>query len=73
MQIELIHWKDHYSLAGWFDKVEDAAGHVNVSVGFLIKEGDEYITLAQTIFKDESGWGDLINILKSDVITRDRL
>jgi hypothetical protein len=66
-----IYWRDHYSLAGWHDA--DAVGpavHVNISVGIpVLHDTDEfYCTIAQTSHSDNSVYGDILHILKTDIV-----
>lgn len=66
-----IYWKDHYSEAGWHDaNAIFCRGHINISVGipFVENPDEDYCTIAQTMYEDGTVYGDLLHILKKDVI-----
>lgn len=70
MKLIKVVWTDHYSEAGWFNtKDVTADGHTNISVGILINEDLEYVTIAQTIYQNEEICADLLHILIKDIIS----
>lgn len=70
MKIVQITWRDHYSVYGWHPPEDaPATGHVNVSVGFLVGEHNEYTTIAQTIHEDRSQFADLLHIVTTEIIS----
>lgn len=70
MKVVKIVWADHYSEAGWFEtEGVHAEGHTNISVGVFITEDNEYVTIAQTIYKNEETCADVLHILVKDIIS----
>ena len=66
-----IYWKDHYSETGWHDAGEVRPhGHINISVGIpvLHNHDEDYCTIAQTMYEDGTVYGDLLHVLKKDII-----
>lgn len=52
MKLVLVHWLDTCAAHGWEDRedrLRDYAPSANVSVGFLIRDTKEHITLAGDI------------------------
>jgi len=71
MKLIKVVWQDHFSEAGWFDtKDVRSNGHTNISVGILITEDLEYVTIAQTIYQNEEICADLLHILVKDIISQ---
>lgn len=73
--LEKIFWNDHFSSAsGWIHNFGDVRtkAHQNVSCGFVIKEDDESVVLAQSMGENHSA-ADFITILKNCILKRDIL
>lgn len=69
MTIVKIIWQDHHSTYGWFDPSEVAPDKLyNTSVGILVYKDDEHVTIAQTMVKDGEQYGDLLNIITSNIL-----
>jgi hypothetical protein len=72
---DLVHveWKDHCMLGNWAE-VEAFHGAARIfTVGWIMKEDDEGLTLAQSIAGDDrsdGNPGNLIFLLKSCIIRR---
>ncbi len=78
MGAELVYleWKDHSMHGNWADDVGGFHHPIHVkSVGWIMKEDDEGVTLAQSVgVKDEEDEpGNLIYLLKSCVLRRIKL
>ena len=77
MKVDLVHveWKDHCMRGSWADDVDDfhKPSHVQ-TVGWIVKEDDEGITVAQSInggdYNPSDEPGNLIYILKSCITKR---
>lgn len=70
MNIVKVVWKDHYSLEGWFE-VEglECKGHLNTSIGFHVKDTKEYMIIAMSHHSNEEQVGDILHILKKDIVS----
>ena len=70
MSILLVQWKDHYLLEGWYTKDQLPFNiHINTSVGFLIKKNKDFILLGMTHHSNEEIFGDVLYILKKDIVS----
>lgn len=67
----IVKWKDHAGEAGWKEDVKDFHSPALVkSVGWLLKEDDEGITLSGARASDGSQISQLQYLLKSCIIKR---
>lgn len=80
MSVVLVYleWKDHCMHGNWADDVDDFHGPAHVrTVGWILKEDDEGVTVAQSINTgDEDAQhnpGNLIYLLKSCIVKRTKI
>ncbi|QDP61025.1 MAG: hypothetical protein Tp1123DCM1511741_14 [Prokaryotic dsDNA virus sp.] len=59
----MVDWLDHTADARWVDEISECKAEVCRSIGWLIKEDDENIKVANAISR-ESGLGGIQVILK---------
>ena len=52
-RVTLVHWKDAVADAGWDDNVKTEL-HDCTSIGFVIDENKDALTLANTVSQDQS-------------------
>lgn len=68
MYVKII-WQDHHSNYGWFDPNEVYPEKLyNTSVGILVHQDTDHVTIAQTAVKDGEQYGDLLNIISSNIL-----
>lgn len=66
----IISWIDAHDISGWKDESEIIAQPANVtSVGYLVKESDNALCLAQTIAHDEV-YNNIIIIPKVNILNK---
>ena len=78
MSTELVYfeWKDHAMHGNWAEDIDAFHRPLNVkSVGWIMKEDDEGVTLAQSVAVkgDDDPPGNLLYLLKSCVLRRVKL
>ena len=69
----LIKWRDHFSTEGWFDLTDLEVENEMIfePIGFFVKENKHYLYFAQHISHDTCG--DIMSILKKDIITLEEI
>lgn len=71
--LERVVWMDAASVSGWATPGEidqEASPKACVSVGYIVKDENTYLSLAQTYSADTGGIADVISIPAAMVIER---
>ena len=63
----MVDWLDHTADARWVDDIDDCKSEICRSIGWLIKEDEENIKVANAISR-ESGLGGIQVVLKNCVL-----
>ena len=66
-RVTLVHWKDAVADVGWDDNIKSEL-HDCTSIGFIIDETKDALTLANTVSQDQSNCR--INIPKKWILKR---
>lgn len=65
-----VEWRDSHSVVGWFSEGDiDESDHINTSIGYLVKDTNDYIILTFSHYPDEDVYGDLLYIIRQDVVS----